>query len=139
MLSKYTSLVTTPLLECTLLKISSFFSLHLLSKYKSQFKFKREAVEHFLTALVQQSQANLDTEAYGVEAVQSRGASKVQQMSETIWSTLRLALSYLNRSDLYSHCLSKDLDHLKREFAIWGETRALSFKSYTIIKKEKKR
>jgi len=39
-------------------------------------------------------------------------------MSETIWSTLRLALSYLNRSDLYSFCLSKDLEHLKEEFKI---------------------
>ena len=39
-------------------------------------------------------------------------------MSETIWSTLRLALSYLNRSDLYSHCISKDLENLKQEFNI---------------------
>ena len=76
----------------------------------------REAVEHFLTALVQQSQANLTAE-YGSDAVKSRAAN-IQQMSETIWSTLRLALSYLNRSDLYSHCLNKDLDHLKREFEI---------------------
>lgn len=76
----------------------------------------KEAVEHFLTALVQQSQANL-TEEYGSEAVKSRTAN-IQQMSETIWSTLRLALSYLNRSDLYTHCLNKDLDHLKQEFEI---------------------
>ncbi len=39
-------------------------------------------------------------------------------MSETIWSTLRLALSYLNRSDLYAHCISKDLENLKQEFNI---------------------
>lgn len=65
---------------------------------------------------MQQSQANL-AEEYGSEAVKSRTAN-IQQMSETIWSTLRLALSYLNRSDLYTHCLNKDLDHLKQEFEI---------------------
>ena len=39
-------------------------------------------------------------------------------MSETIWSTLRLALSYLNRNDLYASCVNKDLDYLKQEFKI---------------------
>jgi len=76
----------------------------------------KEAVEHFLTALVQQSQANLSQSL--LEANNLIRTNNSQQMSETIWSTLRLALSYLNRSDLYSYCLNKDLDHLKQEFQI---------------------
>lgn len=76
----------------------------------------KEAVEHFLTALVQQSQANLAEDVLS-ETTQSK-RNKIQQMSETIWNTLRLALSYLNRSDLYQHCLNKDLEHLKEEFKI---------------------
>lgn len=76
----------------------------------------KEAVEHFLTALVQQSQATL-TEEFLSETTQLK-RNNIQQMSETIWSTLRLALSYLNRSDLYTSCLNKDLEHLKQEFNI---------------------
>jgi len=76
----------------------------------------KEAVEHFLTALVQQSQANLSEDF--VSDTTKLKSSNIQQMSETIWSTLRLALSYLNRSDLYNHCLNKDLDHLREEFKI---------------------
>ncbi|RNA09874.1 Peroxisomal targeting signal 1 receptor [Brachionus plicatilis] len=68
----------------------------------------REAVEHFLTALHQQSQANIGQNT----------KHRNQQMSDTIWSTLRLALSNLNRSDLYQACINKDLDQLKKEFKI---------------------
>jgi hypothetical protein len=76
-------------------------------------------VEHFLTALVQQSQANL-SEKYESKAPGGSHSKphQAQQMSDTIWSTLRLALSFLNRSDLYSACLAKDLDTLKSEFKI---------------------
>lgn len=76
----------------------------------------KEAVEHFLTALVQQSQANL-TDNF-LSETSTLKSNNLQQMSETIWSTLRLALSYLNRSDLYNHCINKDLEHLKQEFEI---------------------
>lgn len=68
----------------------------------------KEAVEHFLTALDQQSQANIGQNI----------KHKNQQMSDTIWSTLRLALSNLNRTDLYQACINKDLDQLKKEFNI---------------------
>jgi hypothetical protein len=44
--------------------------------------------------------------------------NNINQMSETIWSTLRLAMSYLNRTDLYSRCANKDLDYLKGQFNI---------------------
>jgi peroxin-5 len=86
----------------------------------------KEAVEHFLTALVQQSQANLPP-LHAAESSSSKKAAdlpisplsiKVQQMSETIWNTLRLALSYLNRTDLYQSCVNKDLEHLKNEFNV---------------------
>jgi hypothetical protein len=92
----------------------------------------REAVEHFLTALVQQSQANLNESYATTDSETNNGATDptttpapsairpqhVQQMSDTIWSTLRLALSFLNRSDLYTACLSKDLDKLRADFKI---------------------
>jgi len=78
----------------------------------------KEAVEHFLTALVQQSQANLSADHQPEKSSNLIKVNNIQQMSETIWSTLRLALSYLNRSDLYAHCISKDLENLKQEFNI---------------------
>lgn len=90
------------------------------------FTFSREAVEHFLTALVQQSQACISKrigDAAGAGDGAAGGeprspAQNVQQMSETIWSTLRLALSYLNRTDLHPACMTKNLDLLKQEFKI---------------------
>ena len=69
-----------------------------------------------MTALVQQSQANV--RIVNAPTISGSSSNNVQQMSETIWSTLRLALSYLNRGDLYAHCVSKDLEQLKREFNI---------------------
>lgn len=67
------------------------------------------------------SEAGIDTSGPddAVPSVTSRPAQQnphAQQMSETIWSTLRLALSYLNRTDLYTACAAKNLDLLKQEF-----------------------
>lgn len=80
-------------------------------------------MEHFLTALVQQSQAcisdaNNETDKLNNNANKNTKTTNLQQMSDTIWSTLRLALSYLNRTDLHAACLSKNLDQLKQEFKI---------------------
>lgn len=68
----------------------------------------REAVEHFLMAL------NLQREAKG-----SFGAlPKPSQMSDSIWSTLRLALSLMGRTDLNPSVQGRDLDTLMRDFGV---------------------
>ncbi len=69
--------------------------------------FHREAVEHFLTAL------NLQRQAKGPGRV-----SQPSQMSESIWSTLRLALSLSDRRELMRHVDARDLDALMRGFGM---------------------
>lgn len=84
-------------------------------------KAYKESVEHLLTALVQQSQASLASYSYAKNengATDADNRARQQQMSETIWNTLRLALSYLNRNDLYQACNDKDIDLLRKEFNI---------------------
>lgn len=82
-------------------------------------KAYKVAVEHFLTALVQQSQADITGFSSSASASSASNKEiKSQQMSETIWNTLRLALSYLDRSDLIDACQQKDLDSLRKEFGI---------------------
>jgi len=68
-------------------------------------KAYREATEHFLSAL------NLQKQAKGLQG-------SVAQMSESIWPTLRLAVTFLGRSDLLGRIEQRDLDFLLREFAV---------------------
>lgn len=69
----------------------------------------KEAVEHFLTAL------NLQREAKGPTAGVQRQPS---QMSDSIWSTLRLAISMSGRPHLLPAIQARNLDLLMREFAV---------------------
>ena len=75
------------------------------SGYSQYCLLRREAVEHFLAALNMQQK--------------SRGPSGTQtQMSQNIWTTLRMTLSLMGRSDLYPHCDNNDIDALSSEFGM---------------------
>lgn len=67
-------------------------------------KAYREAIEHLLTALNVQRRATT--------------AASTSQMSEAVWSTLRLAVSLYERPELIEHVSSRNLDVLIREFGI---------------------
>ncbi|XP_077065934.1 peroxisomal biogenesis factor 5 isoform X1 [Siphateles boraxobius] len=73
----------------------------------------REAVEHFLEALSLQRQAAGDGEG---GAGRGPGAA-VTVMSDNIWSTLRMALSMMGESSLYSAADRRDLDTLLVHFS----------------------
>lgn len=62
-------------------------------------------MEHFLTAL------SLQKSGRGV-----KGTSAV--MSDNIWSSVRTAISKMDRGDLYDLCDKKDLDAFKSEFHV---------------------
>lgn len=65
------------------------------------FSIYREAAEHFLIALNQQARGK-DVSQSGEKA----------QMSETIWSTLRMCISLMNRPDLKTAVDNRDLKTL---------------------------
>lgn len=67
----------------------------------------RESVEHYLSAL------NLQKNSQGPTETTS---SAVRQMSETIWTSLKLSLSLLGRAELLPICAAHQLDDLNREF-----------------------
>lgn len=73
-------------------------------------KSYREAVEHFLTALNHQASSR------------SRSGIKVDlssnQMSDTIWSTLRMAISLMGRHDLQPAIDNRDLAALNQAFEL---------------------
>ena len=65
----------------------------------------REAVEHFLSAL------NLQERSQGPKGERS-------VMSDNVWSTMRMTLSLMGRTDLSSSCDARDLTNLNREFGV---------------------
>jgi len=65
----------------------------------------KEAVEHFLTSL------NLQRSSRGPRGEQST-------MSDNIWSTMRMAISLLGRSELHKHTDNRNLAALNEEFNI---------------------
>uniref|UniRef100_A0A3Q3WS55 Peroxisomal targeting signal 1 receptor n=1 Tax=Mola mola TaxID=94237 RepID=A0A3Q3WS55_MOLML len=67
---------------------------------------QREAVEHFLEALSLQRQAAGD----GGRAARGPGGVAATMMSDNIWSTLRMALSMMGESSLYTAADRRDLD-----------------------------
>ena len=62
-------------------------------------------MEHFLQALNMQGQGE-----------GPRGEKSV--MSDNIWSTLRMTLSLMGRTDLYKHCENRNLRLLNTEFNV---------------------
>lgn len=62
-------------------------------------------MEHFLQAL------NMQKRGEG-----PRGESSL--MSDNIWSTVRMTLSFMGRTELYKECESKNLSVLNTEFKI---------------------
>lgn len=68
----------------------------------------REGVEHFLTALHLQKKANSSSSI----------TLKPSQMSDGIWSTLRLAVSLMGKPELQPAVQNKDLDTLLEHFGM---------------------
>jgi len=66
-----------------------------------------EAAEHFLTTL------NFQAAGRGPQGDESRAA-----MSDSVWSSLRLAISLLRRQDLLPHLDARNLSRLSREFGL---------------------
>jgi peroxin-5 len=65
----------------------------------------REAAEHFLTALNQQARGR-----------DVKNSPSMSQMSDTIWSTLRMCISLLNKGELRAAVDKRDLETLNKAF-----------------------
>ncbi|XP_059487283.1 peroxisomal targeting signal 1 receptor [Neocloeon triangulifer] len=74
----------------------------------------REAAEHFISAL------NIQASGKGIQ-----GKSSWRSMSESIWSSLRLVVSLLNRQDLFPVVDSRDLAKLNEEFKMEEELKQI--------------
>lgn len=73
-------------------------------------KAYKEAVEHLLTALTMQAHTNAARE---LPAAASTGQN---QMSESIWSTVKMVISLMGRSDLQGHVADRNLAALNEAF-----------------------
>lgn len=71
--------------------------------FLTQFWFCREAVSNFLTALNQQRRSQRCSH---------------QQMSTNIWAALRIAISMMDRPELFQAANMGDLDLLMRAFEV---------------------
>ena len=74
-------------------------------------------MEHFLTALNHQRQA----QGCAGQEVGVAGVGVATHMSETVWSTLRLAVTFLGRSSLIPMLEARNLDGLLAEFGLVGK------------------
>ncbi|XP_068158159.1 peroxisomal targeting signal 1 receptor [Drosophila tropicalis] len=80
-------------------------------------KAYKEAVEHLLTALTMQAHTNAASELPNVAAGGGPSLSGGQnQMSDSIWSTVKMVISLMGRSDLQVHVSDRNLQALNEAF-----------------------
>lgn len=70
----------------------------------------KEAAEHLLVALNHQATSKLRA---GINI-----PSDSDQMSDTLWSTLKMTISLLGRHELQDLIDKKDIESLKKEFGV---------------------
>ena len=91
-------------------------------------KAYKEAAEHFLTALNFQVLINIVEKRsnHGHDQQDAGRGPQIDQshsaMSDSIWTSLRLAVSLMRRADLQPHLDAKNLDRLSREFNVEPQT-----------------
>lgn len=73
-------------------------------------KAYKEGAEHLLTALTMQAHTNAARELPNAQAMGQN------QMSESIWSTLKMVISLMGRSDLQGHVSDRNLEALNEAF-----------------------
>ncbi|KAH8396255.1 hypothetical protein KR222_006525, partial [Zaprionus bogoriensis] len=73
-------------------------------------KAYKEGAEHLITALTMQAHTNAARELPNAQAVGQN------QMSESIWSTLKMVISLMGRSDLQGHVAERNLQALNEAF-----------------------
>lgn len=77
-------------------------------------KAYKEAVEHLLTALTMQAHTSAAQEL--PNAAMAATSSGQNQMSDSIWSTLKMVISLMGRSDLQGHVTDRNLTALNEAF-----------------------
>ncbi|KAH8314988.1 hypothetical protein KR074_012485, partial [Drosophila pseudoananassae] len=77
-------------------------------------KAYKEAVEHLLTALTMQSHTSAAQEL--PNAAMAATSTGQNQMSDSIWSTLKMVVSLMGRSDLQGHITDRNLTAMNEAF-----------------------